>query len=169
MLRLVAERLPADLLLKRRTQGRRIRSLNGRRGGVSQGLTGGRLAWFDRTGREIGSLATDGSYDNVRLSRDGMFAVFDRIDREAGTADIWSIEIARGTSLRLTSELTNERTPVFSPDGRSIAYASEQSGPFDLYRMPATGGAREEVLLHSALTKNVDDWSPDGGPHRHRP
>ena len=56
---------------------------------------------------------------DVNISPDGKRVAVNRGD----PADIWIYELARGTSLRLTFDLRNETLPVWSPDGRFVAYA----------------------------------------------
>ena len=56
----------------------------------------------------------------------------------------------------------DERSPVWSPDGKWIAFAAARRGPPDLYRKGAAGTGTEELLLHSNEPKTANDWSRDG-------
>jgi Tol biopolymer transport system component len=62
---------------------------------------------------------------------------------------------------RRTFDAAAEQYPVWSPDGRWLAFLSQQKGVGDLYRTRASGGG-EELLWESPYQKNPDDWSPDG-------
>ena len=53
-------------------------------------------------------------------------------------------------------------TPVWSPDGKWIAYASLRDGHSNLYRKRSDGSGAEEVLLENDQADTVEDWSPDG-------
>ncbi|MBK7927906.1 MAG: PD40 domain-containing protein [Bryobacterales bacterium] len=51
---------------------------------------------------------------------------------------------------------------AFSPDGNTLAYASDKSGRFELYIRPLTPGAREIPLTSDGLMNIMPAWSPDG-------
>lgn len=65
-------------------------------------------------------------------------------------------------SVRLTSDGSIDATPVWSPDGSWIAFRSNRTGTFDLYRKRADNVGSEQLLVRSPLHKNVHDWSRDG-------
>ena len=52
--------------------------------------------------------------------------------------------------------------PVWSPDGKSLAFTARREGPGDLYRRLAASGGQDELLIRSPAWKIVTDWSPDG-------
>src|SRR5207247_390338 len=76
--------------------------------------------------------------------------------------DLWLIELARRIPTRFTFDPKEETAPVWSPDGGSIAFASNREGTMDLYRKMSSGGAKDELLLKSGNPKFPSDWSPDG-------
>jgi eukaryotic-like serine/threonine-protein kinase len=90
------------------------------------------------------------------LSNDGSRLAF-MIEKSNGDADIWTMDLTRSVMMRVTSQLTHDSVPVWSPDDRSLVFAAER----DLYRIPA-GGGTPELLNHSDLQKWPTDWSPDG-------
>lgn len=55
-----------------------------------------------------------------------------------------------------------DASPAFSPDGQSLAYASDRSGNFELYIRPLTPGAREVAVTTDGGTNVQAAWSPDG-------
>jgi Tol biopolymer transport system component len=56
-----------------------------------------------------------------------------------------------------------DNDPVWSPDGASIAFASNRDGGvFNLYRKNSAGTGEEELLLKTPNNKIIDDWSADG-------
>ena len=70
-----------------------------------------------------------------------------------------------GVALRpaqLTSSAGLDVFPTFAPDGRSIAYASDRSGRFEVYRRPLGPGGREIQLTTDGLQNLSPAWSPDG-------
>ena len=65
------------------------------------------------------------------------------------------------SEVQLTSTLAFHIDPRFSPDGRSIAYASNQSGSYSIWTMTADG--REQTEVTSLPGEEVmPTWSPDG-------
>ncbi len=65
------------------------------------------------------------------LSPDGQTVVF------AYAGDIWSVPAAGGTAVRLTGMDGEEQRPRYSPDGRSIAFSSNQAGMTYTSALPA--------------------------------
>jgi hypothetical protein len=118
------------------------------------------LAWTDRLGQRVGQVGSAAPYLNPRLSPDGSRLA---VAREDGSADIWVLDLARGTSTRLTFDAASEDTPVWSPDGQRIAFVSNRrGGVFDIYVKNANGTGDEQLLFASPDDKMVGDWSADG-------
>jgi serine/threonine protein kinase len=76
--------------------------------------------------------------------------------------DIWTIDLERGLASRLTSGQGSNQRPVWSPDGRRIAFTSNRAGAYDLYARNADGTGSDELLVQSPHTKFPVCWSPDG-------
>ena len=114
----------------------------------------------DRRGAAVRLPTPDHSFIDPRLSPDGSRIVVQAAD--AGR-DIWVYDIARGALTRLTFDPQEDETPVFSPDGTSVAWAAQRSGrPRQVLRRRADGGGEEEVLWSTDAHVHVHDWSPDG-------
>ena len=107
-------------------------------------------------GDTTAELAGPASIWYPALSHDSSRLAF-MIEKSNGDADIWVMDLARSVMMRLTSSLTHDSLPIWSPDDRSLVFAADR----DLYRIPADGG-RPELLLRSALQKEPTDWSNDG-------
>ena len=127
-------------------------------------VTGNQLAWLDRAGKRLGVLGSQpGRYSAARLSPDEKRVAIDRVDPQTpGSADVWLLELARGSSTRFTFDAADDGTPVWSPDGTSVAYYSNRDGSTVIHRKPASGAGEGEALASSAEPKFVNDWSPDG-------
>jgi len=128
---------------------------NGSSGGVQ-------LVWMDRTGKEL-SVAADNlqNLNFARLSPQG-----DRValTLDTGVNDIWSLDLARGVSTRLTFGPTGNTFPVWSPDGKWVAYSSLRASGGGIYRKPSDGTGSEELLVPDSTGAIFapTDWSHDG-------
>jgi dipeptidyl aminopeptidase/acylaminoacyl peptidase len=84
--------------------------------------------------------------------------------REDNNPDLWSVDVASGRLTRLTSARGYERSPKFSPDGRSIAYlcSKGRSEPVDVCVMPAGGGESRDLTAAWTYDPGGLEWSNDG-------
>ena len=75
--------------------------------------------------------------------------------------DIYKVAASGGQAIQLTTKSSYEMNPVWSADGRYIAFASDRKGNFDVYVMPSEGGAPTQLTTHSA-SELPWAFSPDG-------
>ena len=75
--------------------------------------------------------------------------------------DIWVVSADGGPATALTTHQAYERSPVWSPDGSQIAYATDRHGNFDVYTISASGGAETRLTYHSS--GDVPTSFADGG------
>jgi Tol biopolymer transport system component len=127
---------------------------------LSGGLSNRQLAWFDRTGKQLGPVGPPGAYNDIVLSHDGKRLAMQRLVE--GNTDIWLMDIERGVPSRFTFDSTTEDNPVWSPDGNLIVFSSGGESPFNLYRKVSSGAGNQEVLFKSDIAKEATDWSSDG-------
>jgi Tol biopolymer transport system component len=76
--------------------------------------------------------------------------------------DIWVMDLARNVRTRLTFGPVSNTFPVWSPDGKWIAYSSDRNGHANIYRKPSDGSGVEELLLIDDEVCLPSNWSPDG-------
>ncbi|HTK74012.1 MAG TPA: protein kinase, partial [Gemmataceae bacterium] len=120
------------------------------------------LAWFDRTGTEVGRLGQPEDQLAPRLSPDEKRVAVARRGAQ-GQVDIWLLELARETSTRFISfQPAINSVPVWSPDGGRIVFNSNRDGAFDLFQKASSGAGTEQPLLKSKDSKLPTDWSSDG-------
>ncbi|HEV2198667.1 MAG TPA: protein kinase [Bryobacteraceae bacterium] len=120
-----------------------------------------KLVWIGRDGRPLGNAGPEDSYASLRLSPDGKRAAVGRRD-PAGYDDTWLLEFGRGVFTRFTFDPKDDTGPVWSPDGRQIAFSSNRSGFYQLYRKDSAGAGQEEQLTSGPSNKTLSDWSRDG-------
>lgn len=119
-----------------------------------------KLTWMSRAGTRQGSAGPDDAYTSVRLSPDGRRAGLGR--RDPLGSDIWVLEFGSERMTRFTFNPQMDSCPVWSPDGRQIAFSSDRTGSRQIYRKDAGGAGEEERLTDGPGLKCVMDWSRDG-------
>ena len=75
--------------------------------------------------------------------------------------DIYKVDVAGGTATPLTLHSAQDMMPVWSRDGKQIAFASDRHGNFDVFVMPAAGGEPIRLSYHGSGDFPYD-FSPDG-------
>ena len=119
-----------------------------------------RLLWYDRSGRELGPVGPDGAYWEPTLAPDDRWLAVSRMDPEKLVASIWTIDLERGITSRLTSQTLMSTTPLWSADGRKVIFAIFPSG--EVYIRDSRGAESEKVLFRPPGFAPLDDWSRDG-------
>ncbi|HEX6051826.1 MAG TPA: amidohydrolase, partial [Gemmatimonadaceae bacterium] len=85
----------------------------------------------------------------ARPSPNGKRLVFSALDR------LWITDLPAGTPKRLTGSDVGEHSPVWSPDGRYIAYVTWTEEGGDIWRIPAAGGRPEKLTRQSAFYDEI--------------
>jgi len=131
-------------------------------GGAPNAAEPSRLRWLDRGGKQIDTVGDPGPYANPRLSPEGTRLAVVIGDASRTATDIWIYDLPHGSRTRLTFDASLNYSPIWSPDGRQIAFNSTRHNGFpQLYRKDANGKGNDELVLASDTTF-PDDWSPDG-------
>lgn len=89
------------------------------------------------------------------ISPDGKTIVF------GYKGDLYKVPAAGGDAYPITLHEAHDQIPVWSRDGKWIAFASDRYGNFDVFVMPAAGGEAKRLTYHSANDIPYD-FSPDG-------
>ncbi|MBL0026427.1 MAG: PD40 domain-containing protein [Saprospiraceae bacterium] len=75
--------------------------------------------------------------------------------------DIWTVPVTGGKASRLTIHEAYEGNPVFSPDGKEIAFSGARFGNNDIFIIPTSGGLARRLTFHSG-SDNIASWTqPD--------
>ena len=118
------------------------------------------LEWTDRDGRPSGIAVKDLDGSALKLSPDGKRLAY------AGNhpRDLYTLDLASGVITRLTFENRSVSDPVWSPDGRSIAFARLMGSAGWEARVKAADGSGPDSLVYHApgLFAYPQSWSPDG-------
>ncbi|MDE6268301.1 MAG: PDZ domain-containing protein [Muribaculaceae bacterium] len=80
---------------------------------------------------------------NTAVSPDGSKVAF------TYKGDIYTIPYSGGTATRITSDPAYDTAPIWSPDGKSIAFASDREGSLDIYIVDAEGGTPRRLTTNS--------------------
>lgn len=89
------------------------------------------------------------------ISPDGQHIAFSAL------GDLWLVASTGGDARPLTSGGARDFAPVWSPDGKWIAFASDRHGNDDVFVMPATGGPAKRLTFHS-VADQPSSFTPDG-------
>ena len=120
---------------------------------------------FDRQGNVSKMVGPRAIYQQPIFSPDGTRIAVIKIDLDAENADLWILEVDGSGSKRITTSAAREnaRAPVWSPDGKQVAYVSLRNGSEGLYRKSSDGTGSEELLYQLPGAGIVlTDWSLDG-------
>ncbi len=129
---------------------------------VGAGSALSRLTWFDLLGNPVGTIGDQGSYVRPAISPDGARVVATQFDDQSGRSNIWVLDASSGNSTRLTFGAGRDDYAVWSPDSKTIIFASNRTGHLDLYQKPADGSGDEELILKSGEDKLPSSWSRIG-------
>ena len=75
--------------------------------------------------------------------------------------DVWSVPSAGGTARLLAAAGGTAHRPLFSPDGKQLAFVAAQPGSRGIYVLTLDGGALRQVT-HDDFVGDLSAWSPDG-------
>jgi len=134
----------------------------GRNGAVAYQFHGNeqRLLWFDRSGRDVGTLGEPGEYQRPRVSPDGRRVAFDRLLN--GAFDVWAADLDRSVETRLTFGVSSEGAGPWTADGRALFFEADRGAPPEIFRKNLVTGAEEKVVTSNRTFQEPEDLSPDG-------
>ena len=100
----------------------------------------------------------------AQVSPDGKWVAYmvstPDLDANRNASNIWIVPAGGGESLQLTQS-GHDSSPVWSPDGKTIAFLSSRSGESQVYLLSMDGG-EARPLTHLSTGADIVKWSPDG-------
>ncbi|MDA2924647.1 hypothetical protein MYX65_08335, partial [Acidobacteria bacterium AH-259-L09] len=117
------------------------------------------LVWVDREGRSEPLLETGSGLEQPRFSPDGKRLA---VQLETPESDIWIYEMAGKRFTPVTFEGRINSRPVWTPDGERLTFASNRTGEWNIFWMPADGSGEAEQLPTGETQAEATSWSPDG-------
>jgi serine/threonine protein kinase/dipeptidyl aminopeptidase/acylaminoacyl peptidase len=118
-----------------------------------------RLVWVDRSGHVEPLQVPAQDMANATLSPDGLRAAF---NVHGATDEIGIVEFGRGVVTMLTTNTNGSQVPVWSPDGRRIAYRGTRKGFRNVWVKSVDGTSEEQQLTRGESVQTPLSWSPDG-------
>jgi serine/threonine-protein kinase len=114
--------------------------------------------WVDRKGKEEPISAPPNAYNHPRISPDGTRIALSLVTD--GNADVWIWDLVRKTLTRLTFNKEPDAFPLWTADGRRIAFHNAQRGVF----WKAADGTGQDELIGSVPDRDLypSSWSGDG-------
>lgn len=107
--------------------------------------------------RKIDFTTDEGTWMSVAVDKTGKHMVFDML------GDIYALDVKGGKARPLRTGLAFESQPVFSPDGKQIAFISDASGADNLWIMQADGSQAHQVSFGEDDTVLLSpEWAADG-------
>ena len=129
---------------------------------TGEGLAGARMVIVNRQGKELSFVGDIIEHFWVRISPEGKRIVMGIFEPKSRTQNVWMYDINRGGRSRFTTGLSADINPVWSPDGKKIAYTSIVGDDFSVHIRPAAGGGADETIITTREQILSSDWSPDG-------
>jgi dipeptidyl aminopeptidase/acylaminoacyl peptidase len=126
--------------------------------------TSSRLLWFDRSGKQIGSIGDEADYRQVELSWKGDRQIAGIVEPRNNTINLWLFDLSRRLPERFTSSPGNKSVAVWSPDDTRIAFgvggADDDRGVYE--KSTDLLGDAERFTGFPESAANLSSWSRDG-------
>jgi serine/threonine-protein kinase len=120
------------------------------------------MVWLDRTGKTVPLRTTPADWRGPRVSPDGTRLAMAIRGGGGGLPEVWVYDWMRDTPTQFTFGANPNVAPVWTPDGRRIAFASGSIGATNLYWQRADGTGDAQRLTESTRDQLPGSWHPNG-------
>ncbi len=128
-----------------------------------KGASKSQLTWFDRRGKQLGTVGPPELVANPKLSPDGRRVAVDQTDTDGRHVNIWIHELTSDAAARIGFGPWLEQVTVWSPDGKQVIYTANEKLFFSLYMKNADGsGSAQNIMDFGTPQQGPWDWSRDG-------
>jgi Tol biopolymer transport system component len=131
--------------------------------GMGKGANNSQLTWFDRHGKQVGTVGGPDQVANPKLSPDGRRVAVDQTDTDGRHVNIWVHDLVNNGVARIGFGPWLEQVSVWSPDGKRLVYTSNEKLFFSLYEKNSDGsGSAQNIFDAGSPQQGPWDWSRDG-------
>ena len=118
---------------------------------------------LDKNGKEIKNLLNQRPMYLINFSTDGNKVAYDFYDQNEKNIDVWTYDLTRNVTTRLTFSKDPDIVPIFTKDGKNIIYSSSTSGGiYNSYMINSDGSGEAKLLAKFNSPSAAIDISPDG-------
>jgi hypothetical protein len=130
---------------------------------AGKGASKSQLIWFDRHGKQVGTVGPPELVANPKLSPDGRRVAVDQTDTDGRHVNIWIHKLTSDAAARIGFGPWLEQVTVWSPDGKQVIYTANEKLFFSLYMKNADGsGSAQNIMDFGTPQQGPWDWSRDG-------
>ena len=123
-------------------------------------MGGAPIQWMDRAGRRTPLRATSTNWGNPHFSPDGTRLAVEINDGKQ--LAVWVYDWEHDRESQLTLNAAQNQKPVWTPDGRRIAFWSNRDVQQNLYWQRADGTGDAQRLTNSPYPQSAASWHPGG-------
>ncbi len=118
------------------------------------------LTWYDRSGKRLGTVGEQGEFYDLDLSPDEKKVATTELNTAIAT--IWIRDLANNLKTRLTFSDGAHLTPLWSPDGKEVAFTSNQQAAISVKTIGSSAPERTLLSSPNPIYQAISDWSRDG-------
>jgi Tol biopolymer transport system component len=117
------------------------------------------LTWFDLDGKVLGTVGEPAPFQRLVIGPDDRRAAATIVSAGMSALNLWVYDLARGVANRFTFGNEGYFNPIWSPDGRQIAYGRVDG---TILVKPADGSSEPKTIASGLPNPFPASWSPDG-------